>query len=99
MLSTANATGDRSRNLLFFTTPALWPCWPYLPLVRRQPGKEEECGLLCDVMRRTGMPGFTATVVLCNLFLVPADLDDFLALPKEVFDLPEEVYSAGWRVD
>jgi hypothetical protein len=30
---------------------------------------------------------------------VPADLDDFLGLPKEGFDLPEEVYSTGWRVD
>ena len=71
MPSTTTTECDRSRNLLFLATPALWGCWPYLPLVRRNPGEGEECGLLCD----------------------------FLALPKEVFDSPEEVYSAGWRVD
>ena len=99
MPSTTTTECDRSRNLLFLATPSLWGCWPYLPLVRRNPGEGEECGLLCDVMGLTGTPGSSATVFACNLFLVPADLDDLLALPKEVFDLPEEVYAAGWRVD
>jgi len=90
---------EQIRNLLFFTTPALWERWPFLPLVRRKPSQEDECGLLCDVLGLEGPTGFTATVVMCNLFLVPSNLDDLLALPKEVFDLPEEVYSAGWRVD
>ena len=99
MSTTTRIDGDRIRNLLFFSTPALWERWPFLPLVRRHPDKEEECGLLCDVLGLTGTTGYSATVIACNLFLVPPDLDDLLALPKEVFDLPEEVYSAGWRVD
>jgi hypothetical protein len=99
MVPTTKAAGDRHRNLVFFTAPALWSRWPYLPLVRRNPGKGEECGLLCDVMGLTGRPGSSATVFLCNLFLRPAGLDEFLALPREVFDTAEEVYSAGWRVD
>ena len=68
-------------------------------LVRRDRGAAQECGLLCDLMGLTGATGYSATVTICNLFLVPDRLDEFLALPKEVFDLPEEVYAAGWRVD
>ena len=90
--------GDLCRNLMFFTTPALWASRPFLPLVRRD-GGGQECGLLCDLMGLAGRPGYSATVFHCNLFLVPARLDEFLALPKEVFDLAEEVYAAGGRVD
>ena len=99
MPTTTGADPDRTRNLLFFTAPDLWGCWPFLPLVRLEPGREEECGLLCDVLGQGGPTGFTATVVFCNLFLVPPRLGELLALPKEVFDLPEEIYAAGWRVD
>jgi hypothetical protein len=96
---TTEAGGDRCRNLMFFSTPSLWPTWPYLPLVRRDRGRGQECGLLCDLMGLTGTTGYSSTVIACNLFLVPDRLDEFLALPKEVFDLPEEVYAAGWRID
>lgn len=99
MAGTTRADCDQARNLLFFTSPELWECWPFLPLVRRRPGREEQCGLLCDVRGLGGPTGYTATVILCNLFLVPPRLGDLLALPGEVFDLPEEVYAAGWRVD
>ena len=99
MPATTRADCDEARNLLFFTTPELWGQWPFLPLVRRTPSREEEYGLLCDVMGLGGPTGYAATVVLCNLFLVPPGLDELLALPREVFDLPEEVFAAGWRVD
>jgi hypothetical protein len=33
------------------------------------------------------------------LFLLPDELDKLLATPREVFDAPEEVFDAGWRVD
>ena len=100
MPTTASADcGDRQRHLLYLATPALWPAWPYLPLMRRNPGKEEECGLLLDLLGLTGRDGAQTTVFLSNLFLVPAELEDFLALPREVFATPEEVYASGWRVD
>ena len=99
MSPTTEVARDRCRNLLFFTTPALWPTWPYLPLVRRDRSCGQECGLLFDLMGLTGATGYSAAVTICNLFLVPDRLDEFLALPKEVFDLPEEVYAAGWRID
>jgi hypothetical protein len=89
----------RSRNLLFLSDPRLWPEWPFLPLVRRRPDHEEEYGVLLDALGACGLPGRSATVYLSNLFELPATLDAFLALPHETFDLPEEVFAAGWTVD
>jgi len=89
----------RQRNLLFFTTPRLWLHWPFLPLVRCKQGQDEECGLLFDAKNLHDLLGYSATVFMCVLFLIPATLDEFLNLPKETFDLPEEVFAAGWRVD
>jgi hypothetical protein len=86
------------RDLLYLSTPALWPCWPLLPVVRRCKGGEE-LGLVCDVMGLCGRTGYSATVFLANLFEIPPGLDEFLALPREAFDTPEEVRAAGWTVD
>ena len=99
MPPTAAADRVRARNLLYLSTPTLWPAWPFLPLVRRQADQEEEYGLLYDVLHTSGRTGFSATVLLCNLFDVPSDEEEFLSLPQETFDLPEEIYAAGWRVD
>jgi hypothetical protein len=90
---------ERLRNLLFLGRPALWPAWPFLPLMRRRPGRAEECGLLYDALHASGLAGLSATVFLGNLFALPPELEQFLALPRESFDTPEEVFAAGWRVD
>ena len=87
------------RDLFFVTHPEHWPAWPYLPVVRRRPGAEEECGLLYDARGVSGRLGYSATVFVCNLFLVPRDEAEFLALPRETYDTPEEVAAAGWVVD
>src|SRR5262249_26326331 len=83
----------RVRNLLFLAEPGRWPVWPFLPLVRHGP-EAEECGLLCDLMGLANRPGFSATVFLANLFLLPRGLDEFLALPHETYDTPDEVFAA-----
>lgn len=87
------------RDLLFFTTPELWPNRPLLPVVRRHPDGSLDCGLMYDCRGATRLAGLSATVFLCNLFLLPRTLDEFLTLPREVYDTPEEVAAAGWRVD
>ncbi len=61
---TATAGADRLRNLVFFRTPSLWQVWPFLPLMRRKPGREEECGLLYDARGQSGLMGYSATVFL-----------------------------------
>jgi hypothetical protein len=90
---------ERRRNLHFLSHPLLWPQYPLLPLIRNRPGCDEEYGVMCDLLDVYGVPGFSATVFFGNILMLPNKLEDFLALPKEVFDTPEEVFEAGWRVD
>jgi hypothetical protein len=90
---------EQDRNLLFMATPDLWTVWPFLPLMRRKPGCEEECGVMYDLYHLSGQTGFSCTVFFTNLFLLPPDQEQFLALPKEIYDTVEDIYAAGWRVD
>lgn len=87
-----------ARVLLLVTTPALWPGWPFLPVVRRSRGAEE-LGVLFDARGMCGLTGYSAAVFLTNLFALPVTLDEFLAGPREVFDSAEELLAAAWRVD
>lgn len=87
----------RARTVLFLINPALWPQWPFLPVVRRTPAGEE-LGVVFDA-RTARLPGYSATVFRTNLFLLPPTLDAFLALPREVCDTAEELADRGWRVD
>ncbi len=89
----------RARNLRFMGKPSLWPVWPFLPLMRRKPGKEEEYGLLYDAFTMSGKTGFSSTVFFCNLFQVPTTEEELLGLPHETYDRPEEIFDAEWRID
>ena len=73
--------------------------WPFLPLVRRRPGGATECGVLYDCWTVARRGGLSATVFLTNLFLLSRTEEQFLALPRETYDTPDEVYAAGWRID
>ncbi len=96
---TATTTPDPLvRHRLVVSTPAVWPVWPFLPVVRRCRG-EEELGVLFDAFGMCGLTGFSAAVFFTNLFTLPPSLPQLLALPKEVFDTPDELVAAGWRVD
>ncbi len=88
----------RDRTVLFLSAPALWPHWPFLPVVRRRPGRAEELGVVFDA-RAARLTGRSTTVYLTNLFLLPPDLSTFLALPHETFDGADELTAAGWLVD
>jgi hypothetical protein len=88
-----------ARDLHFFQTPRLWTTWPFLPVVRRRADGETECGVLYDCWTVARRGGFSATVFICNIFLLPRKEEEFLALPRETFDTPEEIAAAGWRVD
>ncbi len=87
----------RDRTVLFLSSPALWPAWPFLPVVRRTKG-QLELGVVFD-SRSAGVTGYSSTVFLTCLFLTPATWDEFLALPRETFDSAAELVAAGWQVD
>jgi hypothetical protein len=75
--------------------PTLGPAWPFLPVVRRLHGQEKGCGPSYDALHVSSRTGFSATVVLGNLFCLLRDETKFLAMSKETFDSPEEVFGAG----
>jgi hypothetical protein len=89
----------RLRNLLFFRHPKLWPQWPFLPVMRRRPGGEEEEGVVYDARGRCNKLGFACTVFRVNYFLRPPIEEAILQLPHETYDTPEELFAAGWTVD
>ena len=99
MAATLLSTVDRARSLHFMAHPQLWPFWPYLPVVRRSEGVDEELGVLFDALGTCSVPGYSATVFLTNLFDLPTPWSAWLALAKEVFDETEEIVNAGWSVD
>ena len=84
----------RTRNLRYMSRPSLWPVWPFLPLMRRKVGQEEEYGLVYDAFNVSGKTGYSSTVFVCNLFQVPNTEELLLALPHETFDRPEEIFDA-----
>jgi hypothetical protein len=83
----------------FFAHPEYWPTWPYLAVVRRRADGGMDLGVLYDAMNKTGRTGYSSTVFRTNIFLMPENEDEFLALPREVFDTREEMAEAGWRID
>jgi len=89
----------RQCNLLFFTSPHLWSVWPFLPLVRRLPGKEEEYGLLFDTKKTMKHWACLPRSSFATCFWMPPTVEEFLALPKETYDTPEEIADAGWLID
>lgn len=88
----------RQRAAVILARSALWPVWPYLPLVRRS-GDREEVGVLFDFRGTTGPTGYSAAVFLVNVFSAPADERSLLALPREVYDSADEVAAAGLDID
>jgi hypothetical protein len=72
----------RRRDWLFFQNPSLWRTWHFLPVVRVQEGQEKQLSVLFDASHHCHRYGFSATVFLAILFLLPDTLEGFLALPK-----------------
>ena len=95
---TTGVARARDRTALFLANPVSWPCWPFLPVVRRADGREE-LGVVFDARSACGLTGFSACVFRCNLFALPPTLDAFFALPREAYDTADELIDHGWRVD
>lgn len=90
--------------------PQDWHNWPVLPLTRPLGSQAEiELGVLVDLFHWQGIPGYSATVFLWNIYELPVgivnqqggeqEIAALLGLPKEVYDSTEEIVAAGWRPD
>ena len=95
---TSGLVRGRDRTVLMAASPALWPVWPFLPVVRRTTGSEE-LSVVFDARHACGLTGYSATVFFANLFDLPRTLSAFLALPRESFDSAEELADAEWSID
>lgn len=90
----------RLRDLIYFRSPRLWRTWPFLPVVRPAPdGNGQQCGVLYDARGMSGTYGYSATIFIANLFLLPPTEAEFLALPRIVYDTADEIADAGWTLD
>jgi hypothetical protein len=88
------------RDLIFLSTPNLWPLHPYLPVIRRSArGNCQQLGVVYDGVGASGLYGYSATVFLTNLFMLPQSEAALLALPRCVYDTPDELVDDGWVVD
>ena len=88
------------RDLTFMSTPSLWSVYPFLPVIRRGAvGGCQQLGVLYDAVGVSGRYGYTATVWLTNLFLLPKTEAEFFDLPKIVYDTLDELVEDGWVVD
>jgi hypothetical protein len=87
------------RDLLYFSRPDLWPLRPFLPVKRFPLEGPPEYGVLYDAVHASGTYGLSATVFVTNVYLLLPTEANFLALPRHVYDAPEELLAAGWVVD
>ena len=87
------------RDLLYFSRPDLRPLRPFLPVKRFPLEGPPEYGVLYDAVHVSGTYGLSATVFVTNVYLLLPTEANFLALPRHVYDAPEELLAAGWVVD
>lgn len=76
-----------------------WPCWPYLPVKRRdkngwQWGSIESKDLGVLWVGTNGM-----VVHHAYLFQLPATAKEFMTLPKTEYKSHEDMLADGWEVD
>jgi hypothetical protein len=89
-----------TRDFAFFQNPRLWKQYPFLPLVRRggEPA-ELQTGVLYDARGVSGTYGYTCTVFLKNIFILPKSEAKLLGGPRLAYDTFDELADAGWVVD
>ncbi len=67
--------------------------------VRHRTSANPELGVLYDAWGSSNRTGYSATVFLQSLLLLPATEAELLEGPREVFDSLAELLDAGWRVN
>jgi hypothetical protein len=85
------------RDRTMMRSPKLWPCHPFLPLVRRRADGGLDLGVMVDAAVWSLSP--RPCVVHANLLLMPSDREELLDLRIDEFPSLDALLDAGWRVD
>jgi hypothetical protein len=100
MMALASRFPDkRQRSLQMMQAPNRWPTWPFLPVLRLLPDGSKQLGVLYDARHASGRMGYSSTVFLQNLFLLPAVEAKLLSGPRCVYDSLDALLDDGWLVD
>jgi hypothetical protein len=83
-----------NEDLQMLKQPARWPCWPVLPVKRRNHNFEDKnFGVVVDDGKSL------VTVYHVNLFMLPRSKKEWEAAPKTEYKSHEEMLADGWVVD
>lgn len=84
--------------------PMEWPCWPFLPVKRRNNNlADKNLGVILamqehdDAIKRK--PGSKFTVFHVYMFDAPKGKEAWDAAPKTEYDTVEALLQDGWEVD
>src|SRR4051812_34303656 len=97
-MATHDDRACRVRSLALMAAPRLWPTYPFLPVRRAGGDGLLELGVLYEARGLTGRWGYSSTVFRANLFMLPPSEDQFLHLPRYVYDTLDELLDDGWRI-
>lgn len=82
-------------NKKMMMDPDSWPCWPYLPVKRKNYSlKDKNLGLLTADGGKE-----EKTIYHVYLFALPKTLQEFLNSPTTVYPNIDELLADGWVVD
>ena len=83
--------GVVTKKFLKHPNPAIWPHYPFLPVIKKEQNHFPKLGLI--------LAGNPTKVFLGNLYLLPTTLEEFLKLPAEEFKTVDDMIASGWYID
>ena len=82
---------EQERQEMFLHHPDLWPIWPILPLKNPERGSLTAPDGL-GFIHGDPTPGYPIRVLIGSYFIAGEK-------PIEMFDTPDDLWAAGWRID
>ena len=93
--STEQGTVPKFNDRAFILNFTEWPCWPWLPLKRKNNSLEEKnLGVLCADGFKDGF-----TIYHVYLFGLPRSPEEFKASPQTHYTTVDALLADGWAVD
>ena len=81
-------------DLEMMKDPYKWPCWPFLPLKRRNHDlSSKNLGILLDDGKKT------RTIYHVYLYALPTTSEGWRTAPQTIYESEEAIRQDGWVVD